>query len=146
MIDKKCGVCKITKKINQFYKQTKSFDGLQNRCKDCHRVVSRKYERELRKTKPEILRERAERFHKNNPYKYKEYGKSDRQRIRNKVLSGYGGKYACCSEEEIMFLALDHVNGGGGRLRKANKGNSLAHYRDAINRNFPSDYQLLCHN
>lgn len=146
MIKKYCGKCNLSKSLSQFYKSSSTGDGFQTRCKDCHRVYSRLYERKLRKTNPEKLRERAERFAKNNPYKYKEYAKSERQRIRRQVLDGYGHKCACCGEDEYKFLALDHVNGGGNQLRKKTKGNSLLHYRDAIHRNFPKDYQLLCHN
>lgn len=145
MTDKICSRCKTSKKINRFYKNNYNKDGLQNYCKDCHRIWSRLNERNIRKTNPEKLRERAKKFYDKNPYKYKEYNKTERQRVRNKVINGYGGKCSCCGESEYMFLALDHVNGGGNYIRKKSR-NNLKCYRDAINRDFPSDYQLLCHN
>jgi hypothetical protein len=37
------------------------------------------------------------------------------------ILSKYGGRCACCGEEDIRFLTIDHKNGGGNRERRINK-------------------------
>jgi hypothetical protein len=65
-------------------------------------------------------------------------------KLRNTVVDGYGAKCACCGETCRAFLALDHVNGGGNKQRK--EAGPSAHYADALRRNYPPDYQLLCHN
>lgn len=76
--------------------------------------------------------------------KAKEANKKFYENLRMKVLIGYGLKCACCGEYREQFLALDHVNGGGKQEWK-NKGHSF-HYKDAVKRNFPPEYRLLCHN
>lgn len=67
-----------------------------------------------------------------------------RRRLREEVISKYGGLCACCGETEIKFLCIDHVNGGGNKERKEVKQSSL-YYR--LKREPVSDqYQVLCHN
>lgn len=56
----------------------------------------------------------------------------------------YGNECSCCRCNVSNFLQLDHVN-GGGRKHTKDKG-AYAHYRDARDRKFPSDYRLLCAN
>lgn len=65
-------------------------------------------------------------------------------RMMMTVLQKYGGKCVCCGETYYKFLSLDHVNGGGAAHLK--KEGNRAHYKDAIDRDFPIDYQVLCHN
>lgn len=64
--------------------------------------------------------------------------------IKDFVIDGYGGKCACCGKTDRDFLQLDHVNGGGSKMSKEK--NKMWHYRDARDRNFPPDYQVLCSN
>lgn len=85
-----------------------------------------------------------EQYHK-NPQKHQEYTKKHNRNLRKKVIEGYGSKCACCGENQYEFLALDHVNGGGNKLRLQGT-HTYVVYRDALKRNFPSDYQILCHN
>ena len=62
--------------------------------------------------------------------------------MRLEVIDGYGGACACCGEYNADFLALDHVVGGAQRVNTS----SREAYRDARDRDFPADYQILCHN
>ena len=48
-----------------------------------------------------------------------------------------------CNESNIEFLAVDHIEGGGGQHRKQISGNF---YNYLIKQNFPEGYQILCHN
>lgn len=67
------------------------------------------------------------------------------QRTRWFVIQAYGGKCACCGEARIPFLAIDHINGGGNKHRKAIKlGGNVALWL-ARNR-MPPGYRILCHN
>lgn len=61
------------------------------------------------------------------------------------VIRHYGGKCACCGENRIEFLSIDHVNGGGCKERKANRIGSHR-YKHIINEKFPKKYRVLCHN
>ena len=65
--------------------------------------------------------------------------------LRLATLAAYGGKCTCCGEDEEVKLALDHVH-GGGREHRSIGGVRGAAYRDARDRNYPPDYQILCHN
>lgn len=50
----------------------------------------------------------------------------------------------CCSEATMMFLALDHVNGGGRKqMQELGGGGYWSWLRK---NNFPPGFQILCHN
>jgi len=52
----------------------------------------------------------------------------------------------CCGEKEVKFLSIDHLN-GGGRMQRLRIGGGGDHmYRWLIKNNFPSGFQVLCHN
>lgn len=74
----------------------------------------------------------------------------DKQIARNRalkaeVVAAYGGKCACCGEGQILFLQIDHINGGGKKDRDAGLF-SATWYRWLKNNGYPKDYQLLCAN
>ena len=76
----------------------------------------------------------------------RKWGKKNRKEIRYKVLYYYSkGKLecACCKEKIYEFLSIDHINGGGAKhSREINR--DL--YGWLIRNNFPSGFQVLCHN
>lgn len=65
--------------------------------------------------------------------------------VRLAVLTHYSGgksKCACCGEENIEFLQLDHINNDGAEHRK-----STSHlYSWIIKNNFPEGFRILCAN
>lgn len=66
------------------------------------------------------------------------------------VLRHYSGdepSCACCGEQHVEFLALDHVHGGGNAHRKqtGTKGGA-AFYAWIVKNGYPSGYRVLCHN
>jgi len=102
------------------------------------------------KTKPEV-RQRFSDYHKKkyaeNPEKFREQNRIKRQKIKLEVMSHYSdGKVicACCSENIIEFLAIDHINGNGGKHRKSLHGTNF--YFWLKRNNFPLGFQVLCHN
>lgn len=88
----------------------------------------------------------------------KEYREKNREEtkqkhiiFRYKVLSLYSNNQkpscACCGEDEINFLSLDHIDGGGTQERKklnSRGGNSFFFYLKKLG--FPKGFQVLCHN
>lgn len=67
---------------------------------------------------------------------------------RQRVLDHYGRFCACCGENTEEFLGIDHINGGGNKHRKelGEPRNGSAFYKWIIDKGFPTEYQILCHN
>lgn len=62
---------------------------------------------------------------------------------RLKILKYYSGgepKCACCGENHIEFLHIDHINNNGAEHRKINIHNWI------IKNNFPEGFRILCAN
>lgn len=83
-----------------------------------------------------------------DPVKRKASTKRYRDKLKSTVLQAYGGKCECCGENASQFMALDHVNGDGNKMRKEKThpigGNPL--YVWIIKKGFPKIFRLLCHN
>jgi len=62
------------------------------------------------------------------------------------VMAHYGGRCACCGEDRLQFLTIDHINGGGTKHRKEIGHGGHAVYRWLIRNDFPPDFQVLCFN
>ncbi len=141
MNEKQCSRCKVTKDASEFYASKTTKDGLRSLCKKCTGVTTAKYQ----KAHPEERREVSRRHHRTHLDSRHEYQREHRRKVREKVISHYGGKCACCGETQYEFLAIDHINGGGNKHRKSLGGNNrIAAW--IIKNNYPSDFRLLCHN
>ncbi|KKM68494.1 hypothetical protein LCGC14_1460340 [marine sediment metagenome] len=110
--------------------------------------------------------ERARKWRLDNPKRYKELNRVCGQRwykenkdqvcretrarylrLKKIVVRKYGGRCACCGVSELVFLAVDHVNNDGAKMRKEKvHGHGVALYHWLIRRGFPKDFQILCHN
>lgn len=69
-----------------------------------------------------------------------------RKQKKIEVINKYGGKCACCGENNIGFLTIDHINNDGHKKRKENtsEGNIIDHlYHKEVDK---SVYQVLCFN
>lgn len=74
-----------------------------------------------------------------------EQAAAHRLRRKTQVLVAYGGVFcACCGEDDIRFLTIDHINGDGGEHRKEVLGSKL--YNWLKQNNFPPGFQVLCYN
>jgi hypothetical protein len=62
-----------------------------------------------------------------------------------KVVAAYGGRCAHCGEEELLFLTIDHIEGGGSEDRKLGRG-GVAMYKWLLDNDYPPGYQVLCWN
>lgn len=78
-------------------------------------------------------------------YDCRELARQLRDKIRLNVIIAYGGRCACCNEDNHGFLTIDHVfNDGAAERRKSSK---RGIYRKLTKDGFPKDrYQLLCYN
>lgn len=90
-------------------------------------------------------KEYQKQYYKNNKQKARETSLAEAARLKDLVISSYGGKCACCGEADKRFLSLDHVNNDGYIERKTLKG-SKGSYRLARKENYPDRYQVLCFN
>ncbi len=71
--------------------------------------------------------------------------REQRLSLRQEVLKAYGTICQCCGENEPKFLAIDHINGGGNKHIQG-KNVKGQFYRWLRVNNYPSGFQVLCHN
>jgi hypothetical protein len=70
-----------------------------------------------------------------------------RFQIKIKVMKEYGNKCACCGEDQIEFLTIDHINNDGAIERKTISSGGHNFYSWLLKNNCPKDkYQILCFN
>lgn len=79
------------------------------------------------------------------------YQKKKEKRFENKIrvynhYSNYDIKCSCCGENQIEFLSIDHIEGGGNKHRKALGFSGYHIYNYLIKNNFPPGFQILCMN
>lgn len=80
----------------------------------------------------------------------KEYHRKGRMLLKITVIGHYSNgefKCACCGEDKIEFLSIDHINGGGNKHRKEiNRKSGRWFYKWLCENNLPEGYRVLCHN
>lgn len=76
------------------------------------------------------------------------YARYHRDTVRLEVFNAYGGpQCACCNENEIRFLEMDHVNNDGATHRRKIKETGSAWIYYWLKRNgYPEGFQVLCAN
>lgn len=95
---------------------------------------------------------KASEWNKANPERHNEITRQYRIRLKEKVFTHYGGRCACCGENRIEFLTLDHKNGGGNKHRAEISGRNDARFAGhhtylwIKKNNFPPIFQVLCYN
>ena len=129
-----------------------------------HRERVRESNRHWRETHKEHIREYNIAYNKSHQeqirnYRHKypynpEQARKGRERyntkIRKDVLTHYGnGKLACvcCGYSDIRALSIDHINGGGGKHRKAlGLRAGVPFYQWLRLQEYPMGYRTLCMN
>jgi len=102
-----------------------------------------------KKNRESILEKGRQRYADN---KTEEQLRSRKKRfvLKLEVLSHYSEQgeaiCACCGENEIEFLSIDHINGGGLKERKKIGRSGWSFYLWLKSNNFPEGYRVLCHN
>ena len=75
--------------------------------------------------------------------------KAFRQRQKLGILRAYSGakvECACCREDEIAFLTVDHVGGGGNKHRRDENLHGTRFYNWLVKHNYPPGFRVLCFN
>jgi hypothetical protein len=92
-------------------------------------------------------------YHSKNKEKviqwHRKGNKTYSDKLKVQVVNAYGGRCACCGEDEITFLSIDHIHGGGNQHRRSlGKRYGVAGiYEWLRDRNFPKDeFRILCMN
>ena len=137
---KKCTKCLKEKSLDCFSNQSHGLYGKTSICRECRNAI---YKERYHNNKDTILtpayRERAALN-----------GRKCRERMRNDVISEYGGKCDCCGERRWEFLVIDHKFGGGDkhRLSLGCKTGGYPFYAKLKKMNYPfkDELRVLCCN
>lgn len=125
----------------------------------------KEYQKRWKENHPEYMKNYSKNYNKKNRSKIRlrlqlwreknreEINRKDREYFSNlklEVLIHYGGnppKCACCGEDHIIFLSIDHIHNDGAEQRKkiGIKGGNMF-YRWLKQNHFPEGYQVLCFN
>jgi len=154
--ERKCSVCNNIRPINDFKENRGNFRRL---CSKCFKIKKKEYrtrsdnkrkeKRRLKWKDDSSYRERnydaVRKYRSNNKKLLAARNREKRRRIRENVLTKYGGRCVCCGETQFEFLAVDHVNNNGSKERKE-IGGSCRVYKKLLTLPIQSDYQILCHN
>lgn len=70
------------------------------------------------------------------------------EELKIETLQQYGGSCACCGEDGLAFLTIDHIEGGGNKEREKVSGGmgGTKFYRWLKKEGWPEGYQVLCYN
>jgi len=107
--------------------------------KERRKNIVRKYD-----NKPET-KLRLQKYYNDDKAKFQTRSKLRSREIRLEVIDYYSnGEMKCkeCGENNIEFLEIDHIDGGGNKHKKEEKYTNLYHYLKR--NNFPDGYQILC--
>lgn len=71
-----------------------------------------------------------------------------RQQLKAEAIAAYGGICVCCQEDGLVFLTLDHIEGGGPAHRKEVTGNNPPRFYAVLRKQgYPQgDLQVMCFN
>lgn len=127
----------------------------------------REYMKEYRLKNPDKMKEYRNRYAEKNPKWWDAYNSTEKatkwkeehpladkshkakyaRKIKATCFNHYGGKCACCGEETMEFLTIDHIE-GGGRIHRKSLGmpSGFPFYVWIIKNDFPDYLQVLCYN
>lgn len=154
LLTKMCTKCKSVLPITDFHRNKSRKDGLTAWCKKC--AIGRQQDiRHRRNTNPEARasylakrRLASKEYYRENRESESARKREQNRRVKMDTLLHYGGKCACCGEAEPLFLAIDHIDGGGNEHRRSLGWKRTGHnfYRWLKKEGYPSGFQVLCHN
>lgn len=130
--EKECTECMRIRSLDHFYVDRYKKDGTPSyraNCKECVKRRSAQWRDENRERRNTI----ALRYYR---------------KIRLKALLHYSNgmlQCACCGEDKIEFLAIDHIKNDGAEHRKK-VGKTRAIFQWLQKHDYPPGFQVLCHN
>ncbi len=93
------------------------------------------------------LTQAVRRFNARHPERAREMALTSRRKRKAEVIGHYGGVCACCGEDDLDVLSIDHVNGGGARHRRELKAKGEVFGYHWLKKNgFPLGFRVLCLN
>ena len=144
LIEKRCARCAVLKPIEAFGRNKREPDGRTARCSECSREYWRRKRSEPSSADaPELAMVAGT----SRTARSAMLPISGRLQLRADVLAAYGDRRECCGEATPEFLAVDHVEGGGGQHRKQLGLTGRGFYLWLKRQGFPGNqFRLLCHN
>ncbi len=114
-----------------------------------HREEVLRKAKERYRANPEPVKDYQKEYHRRNRsyclVRAKRYHEAHKGELKAEVMAAYGGKCTCCGEDQLEFLTIDHINGGGNKHRRSIGWASL--YRWLKKNGFPKKgFQVLCWN
>lgn len=106
------------------------------------------YQRKWRDDNRDKVRKDGRIYYNSKPKEWRDKcvlkNKLRRQRLRIETIKHYGNKCACCGENKIEFLCIDHINNDGATHRKQMGTRSIGEW--LYSHDYPKGFQVLCHN
>lgn len=123
---KTCKDCGQTKPLSEFGKKATCRDGHDTLCRPCKNAALKAWRA-------------ANREHRNA------WHVQNRRKRKAVVMERLGGRCVCCGETELVFLTIDHVEGGGTAERRTRK--EAYTWERVKKEGYPEGrYQVLCWN
>lgn len=123
-----CRDCGKEKDLDEFVKARGYKDGRRSFCKPCWADKSMEYKQA---TPGSFERQAAA-------------SKRQREDAKRQVFEYYGNVCACCGESCLLFLTVEHIDGGGRKHRKTMGAQTI--YVWLVNSGFPGGFEILCYN
>ena len=130
-----------------------NFKMIKKKYRESHLEQEKQQKKRYRETHKEEINAYMKKWSKNNRDKRRSICNKSSKKLYDKrriqVLEYYGGrppKCACCGENHIEFLGIDHIKGGGVKHRKKIKSKYNNIYSFLVRNNFPKGFRVLCYN
>lgn len=118
-------------------------------CENCKAYYARRFDALPSEMKVKRLKN-LELWKKQNPSKVKEKQARYKAKLRQEVIAHYGGKCACCGENNIAFLTIHHIDGAGNAVRRSLFGGfnsaGIRSYKWIRRTGYPDRLGVLCWN
>lgn len=142
---KKCRNCGKQKTLDEFYFCGNTIDKQGSWCKECDNRRRAKRRATFIDSERTVAHARyiRHKWHINADNRRRHFER------KQKVIAYYSqgtNKCTCCGEDNIKFLTIDHIDGGGNKHRRSIGFWGSKFYCWLIKEKFPSGYQVLCFN
>jgi hypothetical protein len=132
---KVCRACDENKLLGEFWNNKGRKDGKDSYCIPCRSSMNKKWSNDNKEWK-------------------RKYGREYNKKVKHEVIEAYGGECACCGEDKIEFMSIDHIDGGrhgkisGRQLRKSGEHGGVGRhlYTWLRQQKYPEGFRVLCHN